>query len=320
MGESLLVEKDWSGVHVNRKSKVTTADVGASNGVVHIIDTVLIPVSIANPKPTKNIVQLASGNSDLTTLVSALEAGNLIKPLEGRGPFTVFAPTNEAFAKLPKATLNYLNKNMNLLVEVLKYHVVPGAAVYSKDLKESQTVKTLEGDSLTVDKHWSGVFVNKKSQVTTADVGATNGVVHLINTVLVPPHVNINPCAIDVPKQLQPIYVLEFRALDKDHNGSLDPREFKGMKLTLAQIFEKVRKRGGGKRRLRGGAPSWLDALKNKMRYKGDADRAARVFNKFDADNNHAISLCEYENAMYREKTTDDMFGGGGDGPVVVHG
>merc|ERR1711937_120419 len=153
------------------------------------------------------------------------------------------------------------------------------------------------------DKHWSGVFVNKKSQVTTADVAATNGVVHLIDTVLVPPHLNINACTIDVPKQLQPIYVLEFRALDKNHNGSLDPREFKGLKLGIAQIFERIRKKDGGKRRLRSGTPSsWLNALKNKMRYKGDADRAARVFTKFDADDNHAISLCEYENAMYREK------------------
>merc|ERR1719183_857980 len=107
-GESLFVEKDWSGVHINRKAKVTTADVGASNGVVHIIDTVLIPTSVSSPKPTKNIVQIAAGNKDLSTLVTALTAGKLVSALEGKGPFTVFAPSNEAFAKLPESTLKNL--------------------------------------------------------------------------------------------------------------------------------------------------------------------------------------------------------------------
>merc|ERR1712032_455418 len=131
---------------------------------------------------------LASGTKDLSTLVAALTAGKLVTALEGKGPFTVFAPTNEAFAKLPKATLNSLlePKNIKQLDDVLEYHVVAGAAVHSKDLKASQRVKTLMGEQLTVTKSWRGVRINGKAKVTTADVAATNGVVHIIDTVLIP--------------------------------------------------------------------------------------------------------------------------------------
>merc|ERR1712176_344269 len=164
----------------------TTANVAASNGVVHIIDRVLMPPS--HQKPTKNIVELASGNRDLATLVAAIQAGNLVTALEGKGPFTVFAPTNEAFGKLPKDLLTKLLKpeNIKMLDSVLEYHVVPGAAVYSKDLKPVQNVKTLQGQTLRVEVHGGRVTINKHSRVTTADVGATNGVVHIIDTVLVP--------------------------------------------------------------------------------------------------------------------------------------
>merc|ERR1712070_326279 len=125
-----------------------------------------------------------------STLVTALKAGNLTGALSGAGPFTVFAPTNEAFAALPKDMLNHLLEPQNIkkLQAVLEYHVVAGAAVYSKDLKEYQKVKTLEGESVTVVKKDSKVFVNMYAQVTTADVGASNGVVHIIDHVLLPPH------------------------------------------------------------------------------------------------------------------------------------
>merc|ERR1712147_445378 len=161
---------------------------GAINGVVHIIDPVLIPAAKTS-SPTKSIVELAAGDKDLSTLVAALTAGKLVTALEGKGPFTVFAPTNEAFAKIPSSTLHSLlePKNIKQLDAILEYHVVVGAAVYSKDLKASQHVKTLEGQQLLVQKDWRGVYINGKAKVTTADVGATNGVVHIIDTVLVPP-------------------------------------------------------------------------------------------------------------------------------------
>merc|ERR1719331_2166679 len=147
-----------SSVLINRNSKVIAADIAATNGVVHIIDTVLMPptptttTSTAVSGPSKNIVELAQGSSDLSTLVTALKAGGLVAALQGKGPFTVFAPSNAAFAKLPKATLESLlePKNKGKLVDILTYHVVSGAAVYSKDLKPTQNVKTLQGDNVLV--------------------------------------------------------------------------------------------------------------------------------------------------------------------------
>merc|ERR1712032_369140 len=168
MGEQLVVTKSWRGVRINNKAKVTIADIKATNGVVHVIDTVLIPAKIANAA-SKSIVELAVGTKDLSTLVAAITAGKLVTALEGKGPFTVFAPTNEAFAKLPKATLKILlePENIKQLDAVLEYHVVAGAAVYSKDLKASQHVKTLEGQQILVEKSWRGVDINGKAKVTT---------------------------------------------------------------------------------------------------------------------------------------------------------
>merc|ERR1711968_392608 len=128
-------------------AKVTTADVDASNDVVHIIDQVLLPsaadamTEMFTAKP--NIVQLAVGDKDLSTLVAALKAAHLVDTLAGKGPFTVFAPTNEAFAKLPAWVRFYLfePKNVKKLTEVLTYHVYAGEAK-STDLKNGEEVKT----------------------------------------------------------------------------------------------------------------------------------------------------------------------------------
>ena len=179
---------------------VTAADNEASNGVVHIIDSVLMPPSTPTPaptpaKPTKNIVQLAESVPDLSTLVKALVAGELTNTLSQMGPFTVFAPTNEAFAKLPAATLAHLLDPANIkeLQKVLEFHVVQGAAVYSKDLKQFESFKTVEGDKLTIYESSGQVFVTESSQrtgfsrVTSADNAASNGVVHIIDGVLIPP-------------------------------------------------------------------------------------------------------------------------------------
>merc|ERR1712032_230820 len=179
------------GVYVNRESRVTAADNDATNGVVHIIDRVLIPKAPSPPpapKPTKNIVQLAESVKDLSTLVTALTAGKLVTALEGKGPFTVFAPSNEAFAKIPKYELEKLldPKNIKTLDAILEYHVVSGAAVQAKDLKPENKFKTLEGSELLVEVRDGKVYVNRESRVTAADNDATNGVVHIIDRVLIP--------------------------------------------------------------------------------------------------------------------------------------
>merc|ERR1719183_2888700 len=171
---------------------VTKADVLATNGVVHIIDHVLIPHCLDDfvqfAMAGKTVVDLAVATPDLSTLVTAVKAAGLVDTLSGKGPFTVFAPTNEAFAKLPKATLASLLKpeNKQQLVDILTYHVVVGAAVYAKDLTNNEQIKTVEGKAVTA--HVSGTTVKiNDATVTTANVAASNGVVHIIDTVLLPP-------------------------------------------------------------------------------------------------------------------------------------
>merc|ERR1711885_50030 len=190
-GEELLVEVKDGHVTINKEAHVTSADNDASNGVVHIIDGVLIPKAPkppAPPAPTKNIVELAESVKDLSTLVTALTAGKLVTALEGKGPFTVFAPTNEAFAKIPKDELQKLldPKNIKELDAILEYHVVAGAAVHAKDLKPRNEFKTLEGSTLYVDVKDGRVYVDREAHVTAADNDATNGVVHIIDKVLIP--------------------------------------------------------------------------------------------------------------------------------------
>ena len=135
---------------------------------------------------TKDIVDVAAGNGSFNTLVTAIKAADLVDTLKGDGPFTVFAPTDEAFAKLPEGTVEDLLKpeNKEKLVAILTYHVVP-SKVMSSDIAGKKTMaKTVEGDELTVDAT-SGVKVDEAT-VTTADVGASNGVIHVIDTVLMP--------------------------------------------------------------------------------------------------------------------------------------
>ena len=134
----------------------------------------------------ETIAAVASGNSDLSTLVSALTAGDLVTTLECTGPFTVFAPTNAAFANI-QSTVDTLLKpaNKGQLQSVLKYHVVPGTYM-AADLKDGQELTTVEGEKLTVTVK-DGVVKINDATVAKADVPASNGVVHVIDAVLVPP-------------------------------------------------------------------------------------------------------------------------------------
>merc|ERR1711920_369462 len=135
-----------------------------------------------------NIVELAQSVDDLSTLVAAVVAGDLVETLSSPGPFTVFAPTNEAFAALPAGTLDTLLKpeNKGQLVDILTYHVLP-AKVLSTDLKPKQVVKTVEGKELLVTIYKGNVYANK-AKVVGADNMASNGVAHIIDGVLLPPN------------------------------------------------------------------------------------------------------------------------------------
>ena len=141
--------------------------------------------------PSKNIVQNAVNSKDHTTLVAAVKAAGLVQTLEGRGPFTVFAPTNMAFGKLPAGTVDTLVKpeNKATLTKILTYHVVAGKFAAS-DLTDGKMLKTVEGEQLSV-KHQDGKIwiIDAKgaaAMVSISNVNQSNGVIHVVDTVLMP--------------------------------------------------------------------------------------------------------------------------------------
>lgn len=148
--------------------------------------------------PSKTIVENAVNSKDHTTLVAAVKAAGLVETLSGKGPFTVFAPTNAAFAKLPAGTVETLVKpeSKATLTKILTYHVVPGAVTAAdlkkmiKDGKGKATLKTVEGGTLTAEEKGGKIeLVDAKggmSTVTIADVMQSNGVIHVVDTVLMP--------------------------------------------------------------------------------------------------------------------------------------
>lgn len=131
----------------------------------------------------KDIVETAVAAGNFKTLAAALQAAGLVDTLKGKGPFTVFAPTDEAFAKIPKADLDALLKDKAKLTAVLTYHVVPGK-VMAADVVKLKDAKTVQGGSVSIDAS-RGVRVNDAS-VVKADVVASNGVIHVIDTVILP--------------------------------------------------------------------------------------------------------------------------------------
>jgi len=145
-------------------------------------------VAIASPALAQDadIVDTAVAAGNFTTLVAAVEAAGLVETLKGEGPFTVFAPTDEAFAALPAGTVEDLLKpeNKPILTAILTYHVVPGK-VMSGDLSNGMTATTVQGDDITIMTE-GGVKVND-ANVTTADIEASNGVIHVIDKVIMPP-------------------------------------------------------------------------------------------------------------------------------------
>ncbi len=164
------------------KSSLITKTLAALTAVVLATS---VQASSCGVKESKDIVAVASGAGSFNTLVAAVKAAGLVETLQGTGPFTVFAPTDEAFAKLPAGTLASLLKpeNKQKLIGILTYHVVPGK-VMAADVKTS-SVATVNGQSLAVVANTAGVTINNAKVVTT-DVAASNGVIHVIDTVVLP--------------------------------------------------------------------------------------------------------------------------------------
>ena len=141
---------------------------------------------VAKTAAPGDIVAVAAGNDSFETLVAAVKTAGLVETLQGKGPFTVFAPTDEAFAKLPEGTLESLLKpeNKEKLVSILTYHVVPGK-VMAKDVVGLDSAKTVNGKEVAIQVEGDTVMVGKAKVIKT-DVNATNGVIHVIDTVLLP--------------------------------------------------------------------------------------------------------------------------------------
>src|SRR3974390_3134668 len=141
--------------------------------------------------PSRNIIQNDVNAKDPTTLVAAVKAAGLVDTLEGKGPFTVFAPTNAAFGKLPDGTVDNLVKpeNKATLTKILTYHVVPGK-LEASDLTDGKKLKTVQGEQLTVKRSGNTVMIidskGDSSTVTIANVNQSNGVIHVVDTVLMP--------------------------------------------------------------------------------------------------------------------------------------
>jgi uncharacterized surface protein with fasciclin (FAS1) repeats len=164
-------------------SRVVTADIACSNGVIHVIDRVLMPA-------TDDLLETAAGAGKFKTLAAAVKAAMLAEALKGEGPFTLFAPTDEAFRKLPRHTLESLLKpeNRPALARILKYHVVKGRKD-SAAVLASRSLTTLEGSRLHVNP---GPAVNQSRLIET-DIDASNGIIHVIDRVLTPPEKKDSP-------------------------------------------------------------------------------------------------------------------------------
>ena len=185
LGEDITVTIGMNGVMINNAT-VVVADITATNGVVHVIDAVLLPPA---PQPTTTVVDVIVNSDVHNTLEVAVVAAGLVETLNGTGPFTVFAPTDAAFAALPAGTVETLLADpTGALTQILLYHVV-GAQALSTDLTNGQTVTTLQGQTVTVTINADGVFINN-AQVTVADIVTDNGVIHVIDAVLVPQQPN----------------------------------------------------------------------------------------------------------------------------------
>jgi uncharacterized surface protein with fasciclin (FAS1) repeats len=178
LGQPVSIREANGTVFIN-EAEVVVADIPASNGVIHVIDSVLLP-----PAP-QTIVDIAVADGRFATLVTALEAAELAGTLQGEGPFTVFAPTDDAFAKLPEGTLDSLLQDVPQLQNVLLYHVVSGE-VPAAQVIELEAADTVQGEPVAIRLEGDTVYVND-AQVVITDIEASNGVIHVIDTVLLPP-------------------------------------------------------------------------------------------------------------------------------------
>lgn len=177
-GQRIDIAADDQGVRIDG-ANVSATDIHCSNGIIHVIDSVILPES-------KNIPEIATDAGTFSTLLAAAQAAGLVDALSGEGPLTVFAPTDDAFGALPAGTIESLLKpeSRDKLANILKYHVVAGR-VYSDDALAAKSAPTLAGDKVTIIPTEGGARVNDAVLLKT-DIDASNGVIHVVDRVLLP--------------------------------------------------------------------------------------------------------------------------------------
>ena len=178
-GEPVTISVSDDTVMVNN-AKVIEADVECSNGVIHVIDKVLLP-----PEDLKDIADTAIADGRFTTLVAAMQAAGQDDTLKGTGPYTLFAPTDNAFAALPPGTVETLLNDITTLQDILLYHLVSGKLM-AADIIKLTSATTVSGKSLTIAVTDNAIMVNN-AKIIEADIECSNGVIHVIDTVLMPP-------------------------------------------------------------------------------------------------------------------------------------
>lgn len=183
-GQRIALAANGGTLRLDQSAAVVKADIECSNGVIHVIDRVILPAQ-------KDVLGVAGDSGQFKTLLAAIDAAGLAEALRGKGPFTILAPTDAAFAKLPPETLASLLKpeNKEKLAAILKLHVISGRQFADQVVSSAQTPATLQGSALSVTPKGSSVILGSGAStatITATDIDATNGVIHVIDTVLLP--------------------------------------------------------------------------------------------------------------------------------------
>lgn len=227
-GEAVTIAVRDGNVFLNETVQVVTTDIEASNGVIHVINGVLLPPSMsaaADMSELPSIAEIAAGDENFSILVTALDAAGLVDVLSGEGSFTVFAPTNEAFNALPEGTIDALLADpQGALTDVLLYHVV-GDAVMAETVVTLESATTLQGEEVTIAVRDGNVFLNETVQVVMTDIEASNGIIHVIDGVLLPPSMS---AAADLPS------IAEIAAEDENFTILVTALEAAGLVETLS--------------------------------------------------------------------------------------
>jgi len=186
LGKDVAIKVEDGKVFIN-DAEVIITDIETSNGIIHVIDSVILPPAEEAAAPA-TIVDIAVADGRFNTLVAAVTAADLVETLSGDGPFTVFAPTDDAFAALPEGTVEslLLPENKQKLTDILLYHVVSGN-VMASDVVGLSSAPTVLGKDITIKVEDGKVFLNDTVQVIITDIEASNGVIHVIDAVLLPP-------------------------------------------------------------------------------------------------------------------------------------